>query len=173
MKQLGVCLLRIDGRQPSQGYFPALCQSCPNNNIVQYPFIHLEVDRGTVRAKYSTMPQPGCEPGHLLTRSPMYLPLEHGASPTFIQSYIHNIQAICFAQLADHAFNTGNLILYVDLVTEYNHGEMMWQPNTPTTPGKDFYPLIKIKFSQLCLMHLLQCFGVNLQFDQDIVSEII
>jgi len=25
----------------------------------------------------------------------------------------------------------------MNLVTEYNHGEMMWQPNTPTTPGKN------------------------------------
>ena len=30
------------------------------------------------------------------------------------------------------------LNLWVDLLTEYNHGDMMWQPNTPTTPGKDF-----------------------------------
>ena len=33
------------------------------------------------------------------------------------------------------------LILWVDLVTEYNHGDMMWQPNTPTTPGKEFLSL--------------------------------
>ena len=29
----------------------------------------------------------------------------------------------------------------MNLVTEYNHGDMMWQPNTPTTPGKDFLSL--------------------------------
>lgn len=75
----------------------------------------------------------------------MYLPLGHSTSPTFIKSYIHNIPTVSFALLADLTLKIYfQFILYMDLVTEYNHGEMMWQPNTPTTPGKDFYPLIKI-----------------------------
>ena len=75
------------------------------------------------------------------------MPLQH----SYNHSYpVHNIPTVSFALLADLALKIYfQFILYVDLVTEYNHGEMMWQPNTPTTPGKDFYPLIKIKFSQL------------------------
>jgi len=51
------------------------------------------------------------------------------------------------------------LILCMDLVTEYNHGEMMWQPNTPTTPGKDFLSLdqdqiLPTLFNTLAMMFL-------------------
>jgi len=47
----------------------------------------------------------------------------------------------------------------MDLVTEYNHGEMMWQPNTPTTPGKDFLSLdqdqiLPTLFNTLAMMFL-------------------
>jgi len=45
------------------------------------------------------------------------------------------------------------------LVAEYNHGEMMWQPNTPTTPGKDILSfdqdqILPVVFNILAMMFL-------------------
>ena len=43
---------------------------------------------------------------------------------------------------------------YAYLVADYTQGEMMWQPNTPTTPGKSLLIALHILPTIVCLLVL-------------------